>query len=67
MHFLFNPGYNSKISPFARRFKRQMEGTLQTFVDSEKQLFEDYIEKLKNEELEENEQNPIQYEESPYF
>jgi len=44
-----------------------MEGTLQTFVDSEKQLFEDYIEKLKNEELEENEQNPIQYEESPYF
>lgn len=67
VHFLFNPGYASKISPFARRFNRLLEGTLQQFMETEKQMFDEYIEKFKNEELEENETNPIQYEDSPYF
>jgi len=31
-----------------------MEGSLDTFKESEKQMFDDYIEKFKNEELEEN-------------
>jgi hypothetical protein len=67
VHFLFNPGFGSKISPFGRRFRRFLDGTLQTFVESEKQKFDEYIEKYKNEELEENESNPVQYEDSPYF
>jgi hypothetical protein len=28
VHFLFNPGFGGKISPFARRFKRFMDGSL---------------------------------------
>lgn len=67
VHFLFNPGFAGKISPFARRLRRTLDGTLQTFIETEKQLFDEYIEKFKNEELEESEQNPIQFEESPYF
>lgn len=67
VHFLFNPGFPGKISPFARRLRRTLEGTLQSFLETERQLYDEYIEKFKNEELEESEQSPIQFEDSPFF
>jgi hypothetical protein len=44
-----------------------MDGTLQSLNEDEKQKFDDYIEKYKNEELDEHDVNPIQYEDSPFF
>jgi hypothetical protein len=44
-----------------------LDGTLESLAEVEKKAFEEYIEKMKSEELEENEQNPIKLEDSPYF
>ena len=29
VHYLFNPGVTNKITPFTRKYKRLLEGTLQ--------------------------------------
>ena len=36
-------------------------------METEKELFNDYLTKMTNEELEEGEKNPIVYEDMPYF
>ena len=67
VHFLFNPNVVPKISPFARKYKRFLDGTLKDFTANEKSSFELYIQKMINEELDEGEKNPIHYEDMPYF
>lgn len=67
MHFIFNPNVPVKITPFARKYVRLIEGTLEEFENEEKDKFSGYVERLENEELEEGETNPIVYENMPYF
>ena len=67
VHFLMNPGFPGKISPFAKRYQKLRDGTLTAFVENERAQFLEYLEKYKNEELEEGEKNPVQFEDSPFF
>lgn len=46
---------------------RLIDGSLKEFEDEEKEKFTGYIERFENEDLEENETNPIKYEEMPFF
>ena len=67
VHFLFNSGLPTTISPFARKLTKLMDGTLEETEANEKEAFAGYIERMTNEELEENEVSPIKFENSPYF
>lgn len=67
VHFLFNPGVPSVITPFARKYVRLLDGSLKEFEDEEREKFAGYIERFENEELEEGETNPINYEDMPFF
>lgn len=67
VHFLFNPNVPVTISPFARKYKRFLDGSLNDFTREEKNAFEAYIARMIAEELEENEKNPVVYENMPYF
>lgn len=67
IHFLFNPSVQCTISPFARKYKRFIDGSLLEFTREEKAAFDNYIQKMIAEELEDNEKNPIVYENMPYF
>ena len=46
MHFLFNSGVKSKISPFARKFEYFLDGKIQEKEEEEKIAFEEYVEKM---------------------
>ncbi len=39
VHFLFNPNVPSKITPFARKYAKLLEGNLQEFEDEEREKF----------------------------
>lgn len=67
MHYLFNPNVPVKITPFARKYVRLIDGTLEEFENEEREKFQGYVERLENEELEEGETNPIVYENMPFF
>lgn len=67
VHFLFNPGFPGKFSPFAKKVSRLLDGTLQEATETERKAYEDWIERYKNEELEEGEQNPLRDQDSPFF
>lgn len=67
VHFLFNSGVFSKISPFSRKFQYFLDGKIEEEEAKEKTAFEDYIERMQNDELEENEENPVKFGEMPYF
>lgn len=67
VHFIFNPNVPSKITPFVRKYVRLIEGNLKEFEDEEREKFETYVQKFENEDLDEGEQNPIVYEDMPYF
>lgn len=67
MHFIFNTGVPSKTTPFARKYAKLLEGTLKEFEDEERERFIGFVEKFENEDLDDNEKNPIVYEDIPYF
>mmetsp|Transcript_39051 Transcript_39051/g.59497 ORF Transcript_39051/g.59497 Transcript_39051/m.59497 type:complete len:223 (+) Transcript_39051:1043-1711(+) len=67
VHFLFNPGVPNKISPFAKRYRQFLDGTLKETEASDKERFEGFIQRLMGDELEEGEKNPIEYGDMPYF
>lgn len=64
---MFNTGVASKISPFARKYQRFLDGTMTQTEEEEKEKFEGYIQRLVSEELEEGETNPVEYGEMPFF
>lgn len=58
VHFLFNTGLPTKISPIARKFKFHLTmspSELRDFENDEKEKFEGYVQKLAAEELDEGE------------
>lgn len=67
VHFLFDPQVPQKISPFTRKYKRLLEGTLQQLEEQENEKFTTYMRNLENENLGEDEKYPIVYEDMPWF
>lgn len=67
VHFLFNTGLPTKISPFARKYSKFMDGSLAAFEAAEREQFAGYAERLASEQLEEGETNPVVYGEMPFF
>lgn len=67
VHFLFNPTVPSKISPFARKYTRFLDGSLAEFEEEEKEKFRNYVSRLQTEELEDGETNPVVFEDMPFF
>jgi hypothetical protein len=61
VHFLFDTGIPSKISPFARKYQKFLDGTMTATEEEEKEKFDSYVQRLIAEELEEGETNPIVY------
>ena len=49
VHFLFNTGLPTKVSPFARKYTRFLDGSLAEFEADERKKFEEYAEKLASE------------------
>jgi hypothetical protein len=64
---MFNTGVPSKESPFARKYQKFQDGTMNAVEEEEKEKFEGYIGRLISEELEEGETNPVVYGEMPFF
>lgn len=64
---MFNPLVKNKISPLSRRLSKLFDGTLEEFENEERAAFNSYVERMADEALEENEQLPIVFEETPYF
>lgn len=67
VHFLFNTGLPTKVSPFARKYSKFLAGTLTEFEAAEQEKFAAYAQGLASGELEEGEQNPIVYGDMPFF
>lgn len=42
-HFIFNPTVPIKVTPFARKYMRLIDGTLEEFENEEKEKFNEYI------------------------
>lgn len=67
VHFLFTTGLPTKISPFARKYSKFLDGSLAAFEAAEREQFAGYAERLASEQLEEGETNPVEYGEMPFF
>ena len=67
VHFLFTTNLPTKISPFARKYQRFLNGTLAQVEAEEKEKFAAYAERLAGEQLEDGEANPIVYGDMPFF
>jgi len=67
VHFLFSTGLPTKISPFARKYTRFLDGSLAQFEAAEQEKFAGYAERLAGEQLEEGETNPVVYGDMPFF
>ncbi len=67
VHMIFDTLVPTPISPFARKYLKILEGSLEEFDTNEKVLWDEYIEKLERDALEEGEQNPVVFEDNPLF
>ena len=43
VHYIFNSGVPSKITPFTRKYKRLLDGTLEQFEEQENEKFANYV------------------------
>ena len=67
IHFMFNPGNTIKESPFTRKLKKFVDGTLQDFEAKERTKFEEYLEAFVDDTLEEDQENPVVYANNDFF
>ena len=67
VHFIFNPGQPTKVSPFTRKFIKLCEGPdeLAEFEQQEAEAFDGYIEAISKEE--EDVQDPVVYGPNPFY
>lgn len=67
MHFIFNPGQPTKVSPFTRKFVKLMEGpeALVEFERQEAEAYDAYIDAITKEE--EDATDPIVYGANPFY
>ena len=59
VHFLFNSGNKAPVTPFTKKFDKFLDGSLAEFETEEAKNFEEYIERYKEENLNEGEENPV--------
>jgi hypothetical protein len=52
VHFLFDTKQKVKITPFARKYLRLIDGDLKKFEEEETEKFAQYIQAIENETLE---------------
>lgn len=43
VHFIFDHGLKSKITPFAKKYDRLLEGNLKQFEDQQHEQFEAFV------------------------
>ena len=55
VHFIFNPELEPLITPFSRKLLKLLDGSLEEVEKEEQEKFQQYVERLENQELEENE------------
>lgn len=74
VHFIFDHGQKTKVTPFTRKYLRLLDGSLKQFEENEKESFDNYIQSIEQESIEGgNEEwnvlrhNPIIFESSPFF
>ena len=67
VHFVFNPKQKVKETAFVRKFTKLLDGTLAEFEREEHERFETYIDKLRDETLEDGESCPVTYQDSPFY
>lgn len=67
VHFMFNPGMPIKETPFTRKFKKFLDGSLAEFEAQEHEKFEGYLERYIDDSLDEGETNPVKYEDNKFF
>jgi hypothetical protein len=74
IHFLFDHGQPTRITPFTRKYARFIEGNLKQFEDEEHEKFQAYVQSIEAESIEGgNEEwnvllrNPITFGNSPYY
>ena len=67
MHFIFNPGQTTKVSPFTRKLVKLLEGpeVLEEFEKKENEEFELYVEAITKED--EEIVDPIVYGPNPFY
>lgn len=67
VHFIFNPGHASKMTPFTRKFIKLCEGkeVLEEFEKEQAQAFDEYIEAISKEE--EDITDPIVLGPNPFY
>ena len=67
VHFTFNPMQPVKQTPFTRKFVKYLEGTLEDLEAQDKEAFDNYLDRLADEQLEEGETNPIKFQDNNFF
>lgn len=55
------------VTPFTKKFDKFLNGVLNDVEAEESKAFEDYIDRYKEEALQEGEENPIQYPDNEHF
>lgn len=48
VHFLFNPMIPIQETPFARKYQKLLDGTMEEFENDELEKFQSYVEKMEN-------------------
>ena len=73
VHFIFDHGQKSKITPFTRKYLRFLENSLKQFEDEEAERFSAYIQSIENESIEGGNdewnvllRNPVKFGDSPF-
>ena len=47
VHFIFDHGQKTKVTPFTRKYLRLLDGSLKQFEEDEKETFNNYIQSIE--------------------
>lgn len=64
VHFVFDPKQKVKETPFSKKFRLWLDGTLDQAEVEEHEKFDSYIERFVEDQLEEGEHNPVTFEDN---
>ena len=55
------------VTPFTKKFDKFLNGTLAEFEAEEAKNFEEWVDRYKEENLQENDDNPVQFPDNEHF
>ena len=64
VHFVFDPKQKVKETPFTKKFRLWLDGTLDQAEVEEHEKFDSYIDRFVEDQLEEGEHNPVAFEDN---